>query len=73
MKKVLLVAAVAGLAMVSCKKDYTCECTTTDNGTVVSTTTVTGKMKKKDADSWCTGNVTSSVPGSTIKMECKLK
>jgi hypothetical protein len=28
MKKVLLIAAVAGLTMVSCKKTYVCECVT---------------------------------------------
>lgn len=29
MKKNLLLAAFVGLAMVSCKKDFTCECTST--------------------------------------------
>lgn len=29
MKKVLIIAAVAGLAMVSCKKERTCTCTMT--------------------------------------------
>jgi hypothetical protein len=70
MKKAFLIASVAGLALVSCKKDYTCECTTTDNGTVLSTTTFTGKMKKKDSETWCTNNVVTS---GTTKMECKLK
>ncbi|MFD1553919.1 hypothetical protein DNU06_14055 [Putridiphycobacter roseus] len=27
MKKVILIAAVSMLALASCKKDYTCECT----------------------------------------------
>jgi len=29
MKKVILVVAVAMMTLVSCKKDYTCECTST--------------------------------------------
>ncbi len=39
MKKVLLVAAVAGLAMVSCKKDYVCECSNTSTMAGAPTTT----------------------------------
>jgi hypothetical protein len=68
MKKLVLVAAVAGL-MASCKKEYTCECTMTGNG-VTTTTSVTAEMKKKDADSWC-GGQKGSAPGYTY--ECKLK
>jgi len=67
MKKSLLIAAVAGLALVSCKKDYTCECTTTSNmpGFVTQTTTSsTGKMKEADAESKCNeGDKTVTVPG----------
>jgi hypothetical protein len=73
MKKILLVAAVAGLSLVSCKKDYTCECTTTQNGTVVASSSYTAKLKKKDAESWCSGNATSTGGGSTITSSCKLK
>jgi hypothetical protein len=56
MKKVLLIAAVACMAMTSCKKDYTCECTTTSNApgaSSVSGSAATGKMKKADAESKC--------------------
>jgi subtilase family serine protease len=70
MKKILLVAAVAGLSMVSCKKNYTCECTTTDNGAVIGSTTATsGKIKKSEAETWCTAGASAG----TAKTECKLK
>ncbi|MGE0566379.1 MAG: hypothetical protein AB7O73_00395 [Bacteroidia bacterium] len=56
MKKVLLVAAVAGLAMASCRKDRTCECKSTSDapGFVSSTDTYTiKKIKKSDALAMC--------------------
>ena len=56
MKKILLVAAVAGLSLVSCKKDYTCECTATSTYagyTSQTSSASTGKMKKKDAETKC--------------------
>jgi hypothetical protein len=73
MKKNLLIIAVAGLAMASCKKDFTCECTTTDNGTVVATATGTIHTTKKKANDACNQTATSSVGGSTAKTECKIK
>jgi hypothetical protein len=66
MKKVLLIAAVAAFAMTSCKKDYTCECTTTTNApiSVGPVSGKTGKMKKKDAESKCNeGDMTWSTQG----------
>jgi hypothetical protein len=56
MKKILpLVAAVAMLGAVSCKKEYTCTCTTTDgfgfNDPVI--TVKTDELKKKEVDDWC--------------------
>jgi len=55
MKKVLLMAFVAGLAMTSCKKDYTCECVTSSNDPdePSTKTTLTFKDKKKKAESSC--------------------
>ena len=80
MKKILLVAAVAGLSMVSCKKDYTCECTITTTVTGLPTTTqttsgATGKMKKAEAEDKCnTGDSETTVPGSgTVKSACEIK
>lgn len=72
MKKILLVAAVASLSLVSCKKEYTCECTTTDSSdpSFTMSASVTATMKKSEADSWC-GGQKSSV--GTISTSCKLK
>jgi hypothetical protein len=54
MKKILLVAAVAGLSMASCKKDYTCTCTYTPQGGAAQTYTYPMKdVKKKDAKDAC--------------------
>jgi hypothetical protein len=66
MKKLTFIA-VAGLAFTfaSCKKDYTCECTWTDDNT--SAGSYTAKLKKKDAETWCEGNSGSSY------IDCKLK
>ncbi|MBL7930763.1 MAG: hypothetical protein JNL60_02620 [Bacteroidia bacterium] len=78
MKKILLLAAVAGLMAVTCKKDYTCECTTTMTTPSGTTTTTaegkTGKMKKADAEKKCDESdaSASSGPYSTV-VECKIK
>lgn len=48
MKKVLLLASVAVLALSSCKKDRTCVCEVF--GTEVETT---AKLTKKKAVEWC--------------------
>ncbi len=73
MKKILLIAAVAGMAMTSCKKDYTCECTTTSNAPGVGSTTAsgsTGKMKKKDAESKCNeGDRTYSIDSFNAQLQ----
>jgi len=55
MKKTLLIAAVAGLAMASCKKDYTCTCTVPASGSdPAETYTYELKdVKKKDAKDAC--------------------
>lgn len=87
MKKALLLAAVAGLMAVSCKKNYTCECTTTStdpNDTPDTYSYSLGKQKKKDAESKCkTFNDSWTAPGGidsnnniiyyTYTDDCKLK
>lgn len=58
MKKVLFVAAFAVLGLVSCKKDYTCECTV-KNGESTVTSSSTIHASKKDAKASCeSGTVT---------------
>ncbi len=78
MKKTLLVAAIAGLAMVSCKKDRTCTCTSTPVsstvngapqtlGTPETTVTKLTKVSKKGAD--CnSGEETTTYTGSYLGM-----
>lgn len=86
MKKTLLIVALAGLSLTSCKKDYTCECKTTvteyDGGVATveerAAVSTTFKAKKKDAEASCDGLVTTSMVGNTTdgtKMEsaCSLK
>ena len=69
MKKIIGVAAFAVLGMValsSCKKDYTCECTL---GTTTAST-VYKDIKKKDAESACTSlSTTWALAGGS----CSLK
>ena len=69
MKKILLIVAVAGLAMTSCKKDYTCECTTSGSGTSISTST-TIHDTKSNATTACEAG-SSSVGGFAVT--CKIK
>lgn len=64
MKKVLF-AAVAVLALASCKKEYTCECTTSLTGSAT-TSGKTEKLSKKDAKAACEKN-NSSVINCQIK------
>ncbi|GAB4206777.1 MAG: hypothetical protein Fur0023_16940 [Bacteroidia bacterium] len=72
MKKIAsIIGAVAIVATISsCKKNWTCECTTTCGSTSTTVSATSGKMKKKDAEAWCNqGNVSSSGCSSS----CKLK
>ena len=76
MKKIASILALASVvAFSSCKKTWTCECTTTTNGVsnTVSATSPT-KMTKKDAKKSCeNGNTSYSVGGVTASVTCKLK
>jgi hypothetical protein len=71
MKKVMLaVATIAFLGLTSCKKDYTCACTTTDSSSstsVTQSTTVNGT--KKDAKAACEKTQTVA----TITTTCVIK
>jgi hypothetical protein len=78
MKKALLIAFVAGLAMTSCKKEYSCQCsiTTYSQGTSTTQTTTTNsaKMKKSEAQDWCNkGDVTTGDTQNGIKSSCDIK
>ncbi len=58
-KNILSVLVFGALVLVSCKKDYTCECTATD-GTSTAITSVTITDSKKKATDTCEGMSTSS-------------
>ncbi len=79
MKKILLIAAVAGIAMASCKKDYVCECTETS--TVPGSTTETSKytivgVSKGRAKANCASTKSEMEFGGNkyeFKSDCKIK
>jgi hypothetical protein len=58
MKKIFVAVAVVAL-FASCKKDYSCACTTSGNGSNITVTADLGKQKKSDAEDACNaGNAT---------------
>ncbi|WP_317897457.1 hypothetical protein [Aurantibacillus circumpalustris] len=77
MKKILLVAAVACMTMVSCKKDYTCECVYEygqSGATTKTTTTSVINAKKADAETACNAGDYDLTIGNTVsKTECSIK
>ena len=72
MKKVYMMLAVCAIALASCKKDYTCECSFTDADFPELNTSVsyTFEAKKSDAESVCESYV-STAGGQG--WSCKLK
>ena len=78
MKKVILVAAVAMLALASCKKDHTCSCVISGNSSLgnfsVTEDTIFVDMKKSEAEDKCTGLDASYTLGSeSVTSVCELK
>lgn len=82
MKKTLLIVAIAGLAMASCKKDRTCTCTYTSTPssgpatTWTSETTVLKAKKGSALDGQCrsyTYQTTAPVAGTKTDVACELK
>lgn len=76
MKKVTPILAIAALAIAftSCKKDHTCECTSSLNGTTIGTSSTTFKETKKKAKDACSAlETTTSVGGQTASTSCSLK
>ena len=77
MKGILLAQALFSLLAISCKKEYTCDCTTQQSfGTYsqnVSSTSTTPKMTKQEAREYCNTNVGNSAGGVSQSVECKLR
>jgi hypothetical protein len=72
MKKVTFIAIAAffTLSLASCKKDWTCKCTTTVAGVSASAET-TINATKKDAEDAC--NATATAGGATTSCEISKK
>lgn len=69
MKSILICGlAIVGLALVSCNKDWECECTYELLGETINETYKLKDLPKKDAEDNCTLNV----PG-VESFECNLK
>ncbi len=75
MKKLLTILALSVfvMAFASCKKDYTCECTTTTAGVSASASTTIKDTKKKAKEKCDEGDSSSSVGGVTVTSECEIK
>ena len=76
MKKIVLLgAAVVSLSLFSCKKDYVCECITTNGGTYTSSTTYVG-VSKSAAKGNCVSTKEYTSGGQAItgySQTCNLK
>lgn len=78
MKKFAIIASVAflgAIVMPSCKKDYTCVCTSSQQGSQISTSEVSvNNTTKKKAKDYCAAmSTTVTSGGMTMSTECKLK
>lgn len=71
-KSIFVLAGVAMLALASCKKDYTCDCSITTGGETNTIKADIKGAKKKDAQEFCdAAQATYSQGGSTAT--CTLK
>jgi hypothetical protein len=74
MKRIITAAAFISLVVfASCKKDYTCECVTTDNAGNNVSSSITIHATKADADTDCSGKATSNSSGSAVITTCSIK
>jgi hypothetical protein len=73
MKKVLVLGGFALLAMASCKKEYTCECTSTTAGISATAATTIKDTKKKATEACEAGTTSSTVLGITSSVSCEIK
>lgn len=73
MKKAMIFGTFALLGLASCKKDYTCTCTSTVAG-VSSSASSTINDTKKNAEEACNeGDATSTVLGITSTVDCEIQ
>lgn len=76
-QSIILFSILASISITSCKKDYTCVCTTASpipGFSIPDQETAIGKQRKKQAETICTAkNNTLSFGGFSISTTCKLK
>lgn len=73
MKKIILITAITAITLVSCKRDYTCECKVTTLG-ITTTGSTTIHDTKKNATKKCDeGDASTTVFGITSTAECSIK
>jgi hypothetical protein len=68
----LALIAVSAMMFTSCKKDYTCKCTMTDNGTTTTLGSVTIHDTKSNAKSACDKQV-SGFAGTSTSVQCAIQ
>ena len=71
-KMFFVAAAVAVLSLSSCKKDYTCECTTSLGGITTSASTTINDTKSNAEEACENGSSTSTVAGIESSVTCEI-
>lgn len=73
MKKTIAFASLLSLTLFACKKDYTCECTTT-SGTISTKSSTTINGTRRDAKTACEANNSSVTFGNiSAEQKCEIK
>ncbi len=74
MKKLVLLSSVlACLSLGSCKKDYTCSCTTTAGANTATTTSTIKDTESKAKETCEKGSSTTTLAGITSTTKCEIK
>ena len=72
-----IIVAIVCIFVMSCKRDYTCKCTTSSDtilGTFSEDSSFVINAKKDDADAQCKANdASASVIGFTVTTKCSIQ
>lgn len=72
-----IIVAIVCIFVISCKRDYTCKCTTSSDsilGTFSVDTSFVINAKKNDADAQCKAkDASTSVLGVTVTTKCSIQ
>lgn len=69
----MLFGAFAVLTLASCKKDYTCTCTTSVGGVSTSASTTINDTKKNATEACDAGDATSTTLGISATVDCEIQ